>query len=64
MPKLKTHSGTKDRVKVSKNGKVRTRRSNANHFLQKKSTARKRKISSFQTLNGANAKTAKTRLGV
>jgi large subunit ribosomal protein L35 len=64
MPKLKTHSGTKDRVKVSKNGKIRARRSNANHFLQKKSGSRKRRISSFQTLDGANAKTIKTRLGV
>ena len=25
MPKLKTHSGTKDRIKVTKNGKVRAR---------------------------------------
>jgi len=64
MPKLKTHSGTKDRVKVSKNGKVRTRHVNGNHFLQKKSAARKRKITSFQTISGANAKNVKLKLGV
>ncbi len=29
MPKLKTHSGTKDRVRVTKNGKVRV--GSANH---------------------------------
>lgn len=63
MPKLKTHSGTKDRVKLSKNGKVRTRRVNSNHFLQKKSAARKRKIESFQTLGGRNAKNIKLKLG-
>ena len=63
MPKLKTHSGTKDRVKLSKNGKVRTRRVNSNHFLQKKSAARKRKIESFQTLSGRNAKNIKLKLG-
>ena len=28
MPKLKTHSGTKDRVRVSKNGKVRVGHAN------------------------------------
>jgi ribosomal protein L35 len=37
MPKLKTHSGTKDRVRITKNGKVRISHSHRNHFLQKKS---------------------------
>lgn len=64
MPKLKTHSGTKDRVKISKNGKVRVRHSNGNHFLEKKSESRKRKIKSFQTLKGAAAKNIKLKLGV
>jgi len=64
MPKLKTHSGTKDRVKVSKNGKVRVNRANGNHFLQKKSASRKRRIDSFHTLGSTNAKIAKTKLGV
>ena len=35
MPKLKTHSGTKDRARVSKNGKVRVGHANKNHFLSK-----------------------------
>jgi large subunit ribosomal protein L35 len=64
MPKLKTHSGTKDRVKVSKNGKVRVRHSYASHFLQKKSGARKRKLSGLETLSGANSKSVKLKLGV
>lgn len=64
MPKLKTHSGTKDRVKVTKNGKVRGRHSHASHFLQKKSGARKRKLAGLETFNDTNAKIAKTRLGV
>ena len=42
MPKLKTHSGTKDRVKITKNGKFRIGHPNTNHFLQKKSAASKR----------------------
>lgn len=63
MPKLKTHSGTKDRVKLSKNGKVRRRHSYASHFLQKKSTARKRKLAGLETLGKTAAKTIKLKLG-
>lgn len=64
MPKLKTHSGTKDRVKISKNGKVRRRHSNASHFLQKKSTARKRTLSGLETIGGKVSKSIKQKLGV
>lgn len=63
MPKLKTHSGTKDRARVSKNGKVRTHHSHVSHFLQKKSGARKRTFAGLDTLAGANSKIIKKRLG-
>lgn len=61
--KLKTHSGTKDRFRVSKNGRVRARHSGQNHFLQKKSGARKRKLAGLETLNGAQAKSIKLNMG-
>lgn len=64
MPKLKTHSGTKDRVRVTKNGRVRTRHSHASHFLQKKSGARKRKLAGLETMNVTNSKMIRTRMGV
>lgn len=64
MPKLKTHSGTKDRVKVTKNGKVRVGHPNKNHFLQKKSGSRKRSLSGLSTTTGRNAKNIKRNLGV
>ena len=64
MPKLKTHSGTKDRVKISKNGKVRVGSSNRNHFLSKKSGGRKRRISGLTTRTGMMAKNIKKNLGV
>jgi ribosomal protein L35 len=48
MPKLKTHSGTKDRVKVSKNGKVRAGHPN---------------ITGLSTRTGTIAKTIKKNLG-
>ncbi|HSW65886.1 MAG TPA: bL35 family ribosomal protein [Bacillota bacterium] len=63
MPKLKTHSGTKDRVRVSKNGKVRVHHSHVSHFLQKKSAARKRTFAGLDTLTGANSKIIKQKLG-
>jgi large subunit ribosomal protein L35 len=63
MPKLKTHSGTKDRVRLTKNGKVRSRHSYASHFLQKKSAARKRKLAGLETLTGKTAKNIKLKLG-
>ena len=64
MPKLKTHSGTKDRVRVTKNGRVRVRHSHASHFLQKKSGARKRKLAGLETLGATNSKTIRKKLGV
>jgi large subunit ribosomal protein L35 len=64
MPKLKTHSGTKDRVRLTKNGKVRTRHSHISHFLQKKSGARKRTFAGLDTQNATNTKIIKKKLGV
>lgn len=64
MPKLKTHSGTKDRVKVTKNGKVLTRHSMTNHFLEKKSNSRKRRLAQTSSVTGKNKKSIKLNLGV
>ncbi|MCL2077405.1 MAG: 50S ribosomal protein L35 [Oscillospiraceae bacterium] len=41
-PKIKTHSGAKKRFKVTKNGKIKYRRTNRIHRLTQKSTKRKR----------------------
>ena len=64
MPKLKTHSGTKDRVRLTKNGKVRVGHPNMSHFLQKKSGSRKRSLSGLSTLAGKQTKSIKKQLGV
>jgi len=63
MPKLKTHSGTKHRVRVTKNGKVRVGSANLNHFLSKKSGSRKRALRGLHTRGGAFAKSIKKNLG-
>jgi large subunit ribosomal protein L35 len=64
MPKLKTHSGTKDRIKITKNGKVQRRHSTGNHLLQKKSAARKRRFAGLETLTGKSVQNLKKKLGV
>ena len=63
MPKLKTHSGTKDRVKLTKNGKLMRRHSMRSHFLQKKSGARKRKMDGVEQILGKAKKNIKSKLG-
>ena len=63
MPKLKSHSGTKDRVRLSKNGKVRVGHPNMSHFLQKKRGSRKRSLSGLGTLSHTSAKIIKKQLG-
>ena len=64
MPKLKTHSGTKDRIKITKNGKVLHRHSTGNHLLSKKSAARKREFAGLHETTGKSAKNIKLKLGV
>lgn len=63
MPKLKTHSGTKDRMKITKTGKILHGRATSNHFLQKKSAARKRRFAIDNTVEGKSAKNIKRKLG-
>ncbi len=64
MPKLKTHSGTKDRVKLTKTGKVQRRHASKGHNLQKKSAARKRTFAGVQSLSGKSRQNIKQKLGV
>ena len=64
MPKLKTHSSTKKRLKVTKTGKVMRRRATAAHFLQKKSASRKRRFAGVEEQVGGQIKSIKRNLGV
>ena len=63
MPKLKTHSGTKKRVRITKTGKVVRRHATVGHNLQKKSAARKRQFAGVEVITGAQAKNVKRQLG-
>ncbi len=44
MPKIKSHSGAKKRIKVSKNGKPKLNHAYKSHILTKKNTKRKRNL--------------------
>ena len=64
MPKLKTHSGVKKRIAVTKTGKVMRRHATGNHFLQKKSASRKRNFAGTEALSGKQAKNIRQQLGI
>jgi large subunit ribosomal protein L35 len=55
MPKQKTHSGAKDRFRVTRKGKVLHGRQNRRHLLEKKSSSRKRRLSGTGQLSGGDA---------
>ena len=63
MPKAKSHSGAKKRFRVTKTGKVLHRRMNRNHLLEKKSSARKRRLARQGQLTGGDRRQAKRMLG-
>lgn len=59
MPKLKSHSGSKKRFKISKNGKVLHKRAGARHLLQGMSSSRSRYLRRATSLNNVQAKVIK-----
>ena len=50
MPKMKSHRGAAKRFKVTSKGKIRRRRANVNHILEKKSSRRKRRLTAPDAL--------------
>ena len=64
MPKMKTHSGTKKRFKLTGSGKVRGRHAFTSHILEKKSPKRKRRLGTPAALDKDDAKRVKKLLGV
>ena len=55
MPKQKTHRGAMKRFRVTRNGKVLVRQKNRAHILEKKSAARKRRLSGVTVLAPGDA---------
>ena len=63
MPKMKSHSGSKKRFKVTASGKVQGRHAFSSHILEKKSPKRKRGFSMPRELGKSDAKRAVKLLG-
>jgi large subunit ribosomal protein L35 len=63
MPKMKTHSGTKKRFKLTASGKVRGRHSFSSHILEKKSAKRKRRLGQPTLASRHDVDRIKTLLG-
>ena len=63
MPKMKTHSGSKKRFKVTGTGKLMKQQAGMRHNLEVKSAKRKARLNQDQVLAPADAKVAKKLLG-
>jgi large subunit ribosomal protein L35 len=63
MPKMKTHRGAAKRYRITGTGKIRRRKVNRSHLLEKKSTRRTRRLGRGAEVTGAHKKTVERLLG-
>ena len=63
MPKNKTHSGMKKRVKVTGSGKLLTERAGKRHLLERKPSRLTRRLSGTEEISAADAPRVKKLLG-
>jgi large subunit ribosomal protein L35 len=64
MPKMKTHSGSKKRFKVTGSGKLMKQQAGMRHNLEVKAAKRKARLNQDQVLSKADTKVAKKLLGL
>ena len=64
MPKMKTHSGTKKRVKKTGSGKLMREQINARHYLEHKSSRRTRRLAADLEVSPADRKRFRRLLGI
>lgn len=64
MPKLKTHSGAKKRVRVTATGKLIRRRAMRNHNLSKKRQSRRRLYGKDHKFSLSDKPNIKKQLGI
>ncbi|MCB0918768.1 MAG: 50S ribosomal protein L35 [Actinobacteria bacterium] len=63
MPKMKTHSGTKKRIKKTGSGKLRHQKANKRHLLEHKSSRRKRRLDGTKDIAPGDVRKTKRLLG-
>ena len=59
MPKMKTHSGSKKRFRLTATGKVKRSHEGHSHILSKKDTKRKRRLRSGTYVSTTQEKTVR-----
>jgi len=64
MPKMKTDRGAAKRMKVTGTGRLRRRKQNRSHILEKKSSVRKRRLAREADLSKGDERRAKRMLGL
>ena len=64
MPKMKTDSGAKKRVKVTGSGKLRRGKAFRGHLMEKKSSVRARRLGRETDLSTAMEKKTKRLMGI
>jgi len=63
MPKMKSHSGTKKRVKITGSGKILRQKAGKRHNLEKKPSTMTRRMTGTVEVSPADAKKVKKLLG-
>ena len=64
MPKLKTRKDVRDRIRVTRNGKLVRKHAWKSHLLEHKSPKRKRAFGADQQIAPADAKQVRRSLGI
>ena len=64
MPKQKTHSGTKKRIKVTGSGKLLREKAGKRHLLERKPSTLTRRLTGTTEVAPANSKQVKKLLGL
>lgn len=64
MPKQKTHSGMKKRVKLTGSGKLVREQANKRHLLEVKSSTRKRRVDGTTDVSKVDVPRVKRMLGL
>lgn len=63
MPKMKSHSGAKKRLRKTGSGKIMRKRSGVRHILEKKPSRRKRRLAGAIEVSAADRRQARRLLG-
>ena len=64
MPKQKSHRGAARRFQVTKTGKLLRRQTRLNHLLEKKTTARKRRLGREVEVTAGDRRSVRRMLGL